>query len=89
MTRVEIYTTTYCPYCIRAKNFLDKKNVTYTEYKVDHDRELYQEMIKRSKRTSVPQIFINDFHVGGCDDMFIMDMDDELDPLLFPKGEED
>ncbi|MDX1811161.1 MAG: glutaredoxin 3 [Gammaproteobacteria bacterium] len=88
MTKVEIYTTAYCPYCIRAKSLLEKKGVTYTEYKVDHDNALYEEMIERAKRTSVPQIFINDFHVGGCDDMFILDISDELDALLFPDKED-
>lgn len=89
MSTVEIYTTAYCPYCIRAKKVLEKKGVEYTEYKVDADRELFEEMIKRSNRTSVPQIFIDNFHVGGCDDMIMMDIDDELDPLLFPTNSKD
>ena len=88
MTKVEIYTTTYCPYCIRAKNLLKEKNVEFVEYKVDADGDLFEIMIQRSKRTSVPQIFVGDFHVGGCDDMFIMDMNDELDTLLFPEAKE-
>jgi len=83
MTKVEIYTTKYCPYCIRAKNLLDKKDIAYIEYKVDEEKELYGEMIARAKGTSVPQIFINDQHIGGCDDMFMLEMDDELDPLLY------
>lgn len=83
MTKVEIYTTKYCPYCIRAKNLLDKKDIAYIEYKVDEKQELYGEMIARAKGTSVPQIFINDQHIGGCDDMFMLEMDDELDPLLY------
>ncbi len=85
MSKVEIYTTRYCPYCIRAKHLLNKKNVEYIEYAVDDDRTLREEMEQRSKRTSVPQIFIDDHHVGGFDDMLILDMNDELDALLFPK----
>jgi len=86
MTKVEIYTTAYCPYCIRAKNLLKEKNVEFIEHKVDADRDLFDVMMQRSKRTSVPQIFVDDFHVGGCDDMIIMDMNDELDSLLFPES---
>lgn len=88
MTRVEIYTTAYCPYCLRAKRLLDKKNVEYIEYKVDENRDLRNEMIQRANRTSVPQIFIDNFHVGGFDDMLVLDMDDELDPLLFPENKD-
>lgn len=87
MSNIEIYTTKYCPYCIRAKHLLEKKNVAYTEYKVDHDSNLREEMVQRAKRTSVPQIFIDNHHVGGFDDMLILDMNDELDSLLFPEGQ--
>lgn len=85
MSNVEIYTTRYCPYCIRAKHLLEKKNVAYTEYRVDEDHKLRIEMVDRANRTSVPQIFIDNYHVGGFDDMLILDMNDELDPLLFPE----
>ena len=57
----------------------------YLELKVDHNPNLREEMIERSRRTSVPQIFIGDHHVGGFDDMMIMEMNDELDPLLYPE----
>ncbi len=82
MPNVVIYTTTHCPYCVRARNLLDKKGVSYTEYRVDEKPELRPEMEKRAGRTSVPQIFIDDFHVGGYDDMVDMDLDDKLDPML-------
>jgi len=84
MTNVVIYLTPSCPYCIRAKILLDKKGVNYTEHRVDTDEDLREEMYKLSKRFSVPQIFIGDYHVGGFDDMYMMDLDDRLDPLLFP-----
>ena len=84
MTEVIIYTTKHCPYCIRAKNLLEKKAATYTEYRVDLDPELRREMEQRANRTSVPQIFINGFHVGGFDDMFMLDLDGKLDELLHP-----
>ena len=67
------------------KTFLEEKNVPYLELKVDHNPNLREEMIERSRRTSVPQIFIGDHHVGGFDDMMIMEMNDELDPLLYPE----
>lgn len=80
--KVEIYSTGLCPYCTRARMLLDKKGVSYTEYRIDEQRGLREEMIARSQRTSVPQIFINDRHIGGFDDLAELDMDDELDPLL-------
>ena len=84
MTNVVIYLTPSCPFCIRAKILLDKKGVEYTEHRVDTDEELRAEMIQLSQKYSVPQIFIGDFHVGGFDEMYMMDLDDALDPLLFP-----
>ena len=80
--KVEIYSTDLCPFCSRAKMLLDKKGVRYTEYRIDHQIELRDEMIERSDRTSVPQIFINEKHVGGFDDLAELDVDDELDTLL-------
>lgn len=82
MKPVTIYTTGSCPFCIMAKRFLDNKDVSYTEIRIDQDMEKRAEMIERSQRTSVPQIFIGDHHVGGFDDMQELALDGELDALL-------
>ena len=83
MPKVEIYTTPICPYCARAKKLLDRKGVAYQEIDVMMDREMRREMTERAEgRTSVPQIFIDDRPIGGCDDLFELDFDDQLDPLL-------
>ena len=80
--KVEIYTSAMCSYCSRARHLLKKKGVQFIEYSVDTDYALRQEMERRSQRTSVPQIFINDRSIGGFDDMAELDMDGELDILL-------
>ena len=67
MKKVIIYSTRICPYCIRAKNFFNKKNIDYTEIMIDQDPSLIAEMVEKSGRQSVPQIFIGDYHVGGFD----------------------
>lgn len=82
MANIEIYTTAYCPYCIRAKMLLGQKNVTFTEIKVDQDQQRRREMMVRSRRHTVPQIFIDDQHIGGCDELYALDRQGELDPLL-------
>ena len=82
MPNVVIYSTGSCPFCVRARNLLQKKGVTYTEFRVDENPALRPEMVKRSGRESVPQIFIDDVHVGGYDDMAELDQDGELDTLL-------
>ena len=83
MAPVEIYTTPYCPFCIDAKALLNKKNVAFTEIDVSRDRELRVKMIQRANgRTTVPQIFIGATHVGGCDDLYELEGDGKLDPLL-------
>ncbi|MBF0218608.1 MAG: glutaredoxin 3 [Gammaproteobacteria bacterium] len=82
MPEVTLYMTSICPYCVRAKALLDRKGVTYHEIHVDHDFVKRKEMEQRSGRSSVPQIFIDDFHVGGYDDMAALDMDGGLDPRL-------
>jgi len=79
---VTIYTTAYCPYCVRAKMLLDKKGVSYEEIAVDRQPDKRIEMEMKSGGTSVPQIFINGKHIGGCDDMYELEMDKELDALL-------
>ena len=80
---VEIYTWSSCPFCIRAKALLNKKGVEFTEYCIDGDEQARAKMSDRANgRTSVPQIFINDQHIGGCDDIYALDRSGGLDPLL-------
>ncbi|QTH62631.1 glutaredoxin 3 [Psychrosphaera ytuae] len=83
MSKVDIYTKTYCPYCVRAKALLDSKQVTYNEIKIDEQPELRAPMIERaSGRSTVPQIFIGEHHVGGCDDLVALEQQNKLDELL-------
>lgn len=83
MANVTIYTSSYCPYCISAKRLLDKKGVHYTEISVDGQAQVRAEMrTKAGGRTSVPQIWIGDQHVGGCDDLYDLDGQGRLDPML-------
>lgn len=83
MPKVEIYSTGSCPYCVRARSLLERKGVQYIEYRVDLKPELRPEMERRANGGStVPQIFIDDRHIGGCDDMHALDADGQLDPLL-------
>ena len=83
MPVVEIYTKTFCPYCWRAKLLLESKGVEYKEIAVDFGGEMKQVMVQRaSGRTTVPQIFIGEVHVGGCDDLVALDRAGKLDPLL-------
>lgn len=82
MADIQIYTTAICPYCLAAKQFLTSRSQTYSETRVDFDREKRQEMVTRAGRTSVPQIFINGTHVGGYDDMVALDRAGGLKPLL-------
>ena len=80
--KVEMYGTVRCPYCLFARRFLDEKGVGYTEFLIDNESHLRDEMISRSNRTSVPQIFIDGVHVGGFDDMAELDLQGGLDLLL-------
>ncbi len=81
--KVEIYTWQTCPYCIRAKLLLWWKGVNFTEYKIDGDESARTNMAERANgKRSVPQIFINDFHTGGCDDLYKLDKQGQLDTLL-------
>ncbi len=81
--KVEIYTWRFCPYCIRAKGFLDRKQVTYSEYLIDGDETARQAMMRRaSGRKTLPQIFINNRGIGGCDDLFELDRAGMLDGML-------
>lgn len=83
MAQVEIYTTQTCPYCIRAKRLLTAKGVAFQEYDVSNDPDLRAAMTARAHGgRTVPQIFINGEHVGGCDDLHSLDGAGELDALL-------
>ena len=82
MKKVIIYSTRICPYCVRAKNFFNKKNIAYTEIMIDQNPSLIKEMVEKSGRQSVPQIFIDDYHIGGFDDLIEHDMDGKLEDLL-------
>ncbi len=81
--KVEIYTWRTCPFCIRAKGLLKQKGVEFTEYSVDGDEAARDKMAQRANgRRSVPQIFINDEHIGGCDDIYALESQGKLDELL-------
>lgn len=83
MAQVEIYTTAICPYCVSAKNFLKQKGLAYDEVRVDLDPVRRDEMLRRSGgRRTVPQIFINDVHIGGFDDLVAADRAGRLRDLL-------
>lgn len=83
MSNVIIYSTNVCPYCVRAKMLLDKKNAKYTEINVQTNPDEREKMIKKTGgKTSVPQIFINDKHIGGSDDLYDLDKKGKLDELL-------
>ena len=82
--KIEIYTWSNCPFCIRAKQLLRKKKVKFTEYGIDGDEMVRAIMAERANgRRSVPQIFINDIHIGGCDDIHNLEDQGQLDKLLF------
>jgi len=82
---IEIYSTAICPYCVAAKNFLVSRGLKYDEVRVDRDRVQFETMLKRSQGArSVPQIFINDRHVGGYDDLIQLHQSGELDSWLIP-----
>ena len=80
---VEIYTWQMCPFCIRAKHLLESKGIEYTEYKIDGDNAARAKMAERANgRRSLPQIFIDDVHIGGCDDIHALDRAGKLDAML-------
>lgn len=82
MSNIVIYSSANCPYCDRAKQLFDQKGAKYTEIRVDLDPQQRDVMIERSGRRTVPQIFIDDQHIGGCDDLMALAMSDKLDALL-------
>jgi len=79
---VVLYTTRYCPYCIRAKHLLTSKGVDYQEIAVDGEPQLREEMIQKSGRYTVPQIWIGEEHVGGCDELYLLERQGRLDTML-------
>ncbi|MFC6671171.1 glutaredoxin 3 [Marinobacterium aestuariivivens] len=82
MSDILIYTTTWCPYCVRAKMLLDHKALEYREINLDQEPAKRLEMMERSGRRTVPQIFIGDTHVGGCDELYALERQGDLDDLL-------
>ncbi|WP_438281759.1 glutaredoxin 3 [Pseudomonas alabamensis] len=82
MKPVLIYSSDYCPYCIRAKQLLTRKGVAFKEIRVDGKPQLRAEMSQKAGRTSVPQIWIGDTHVGGCDELHALERAGRLDALL-------
>ncbi|NET53226.1 MAG: glutaredoxin 3 [Merismopedia sp. SIO2A8] len=80
---IEIYTWSMCPFCVRAKALLDRKGAAYTEHCIDGDNAARTKMTQRANgQSSLPQIFINDQHVGGCDDIYDLEQQGKLDSLL-------
>ena len=82
MAQVLIYSSDWCPYCIRAKQLLASKGVAFEEIRVDGQPALRSEMARKAGRTSVPQIWIDTTHVGGCDDLYALERAGKLDALL-------
>lgn len=88
MPPVEIYTTRFCPYCVSAKRLLTRKGVVFTEIDLAANWERRDEMIERAGgRTTVPQIFVGEVHVGGSDDLYALERDGKLDALLADEGQ--
>ena len=79
---VDIYTKITCFYCMRAKSLLEQKEISFNEIKIDNNTELRNEMIKRSGGVTVPQIFIGEQSIGGCDELFALHASNQLDELL-------
>jgi glutaredoxin 3 len=83
MPKVVMYSTRFCPYCVRARMLLEKKGVEFSDIRVDSEPQLRNEMISRANgRSSVPQIFIDEEHVGGCDDLYELEFEGQLDHKL-------
>ncbi|WPY01275.1 Glutaredoxin-3 [Candidatus Trichorickettsia mobilis] len=83
MSKVVIYTSSSCPYCLRAKALLQRKNAQFEEINIENDQQLREKMIQQAGgRKTVPQIFINDIHVGGSDDLYALEQEGQLQKLL-------
>lgn len=83
---ITLYSTAICPYCVAAKNFLKSRGLAWTEVRIDTDPEARERMVALARRTSVPQIFVGDVHVGGYDDMMAMHRAGRFEPLLRGEG---
>lgn len=82
MAKIEVYSSAHCPYCVMAKKLLDSKGVIYKEIRVDLDPDKRQEMMKKSRQRTVPQIFINNEAIGGYTDLIALNQSKQLDSLL-------
>ena len=82
MSKIIVYTANLCGYCVMAKRLLDTKGVAYTEINVDAEPGLREALMQKSKRRTVPQIYIGEQHIGGFDDLVALDRQKNLDPLL-------
>ncbi|MBA2628559.1 MAG: glutaredoxin 3 [Rickettsiaceae bacterium] len=82
MKKITIYTTSVCPYCVRAKALFDRKGLTYEEINVEEQQERDKMVIKAGGRRTVPQIFIGSVHVGGCDDLYALEKEGKLASIL-------
>ncbi len=82
MQKVVIYSSDWCPFCIRAKQLLTRKGVDFSEIRVDGQPDVRAEMTRKAGRTSVPQIWIGSTHVGGCDELYTLERAGKLDQLL-------
>lgn len=83
VSNVTLYVTSICPYCVKAKQLLNKKGIPFTTINISENHQLRQDMIEKSGgRFTVPQIFVNDHYIGGCDDLYALDRTGELDHLL-------
>ena len=80
---IVVYSTNYCPYCVKAKRLLERKGLQYTEINIENNEVLRNEMIEKAKgRRTVPQIFIGEWHIGGCDDLHSLENVGELDKII-------
>lgn len=82
MKVVQLYGTQYCPYCVMARRLLTQKGVRFEDIRIDEMPSRRTEMEQRSKRCTVPQIFVGDMHVGGCDDLYALERSGQLDKML-------
>jgi glutaredoxin 3 len=83
---IKIYSTAICPFCVAAKNFLKSKGLAWTEIRIDTDPAAREAMVQNTRRTSVPQIFVGETHVGGYDDMMALHRAGKFEPLLAGEG---
>ena len=84
---ITLYSSAICPYCVMAKNFLKSKGLAWTEVRIDTDPVAREAMVAKARRTSVPQIFVGDVHVGGYDDMMALHRAGRFEPRLAGEGD--